>query len=186
MVEELRTKVHSIITGNGPCQNEELADAVNEVFNFKEMARFILGTHWRTATDEQRQLFTENYERHIRNLYVTQLKRHADHKMKIMLVRQKSGNLYTLRVRMMSPEQRDDFVILEFHVTRKDGRLKINDIKFNNSLSISISQRSVVDSLIQKHGIEGAIEHFAQPRFRVGQCKYSGEQESFVNKEDVG
>ncbi|QJC27976.1 phospholipid transport system substrate-binding protein [Anaplasma platys] len=170
LVEELKARVYSILALGGPCQHEELDGAVNEVFNFKEMARFILGTHWKAATSEQRQRFTENYEQHIRNLYVMQLKRHANHKMKIMSVRRKGGDFYSLRVRLMNPEQRDDFVILEFHVTRSDSGLKIDDIKFNNSVSIAISQRSVVDSLIQKRGIEGAIERFAKTTPSFERC----------------
>ena len=170
LVEELRARVYSIVSEEGACTHESLDAAVNEVFDFKEMARFILGTHWKTATDEQRQRFTENYERHIRNLYVTQLRRHANHKMKIMFVRKQDGDTYSVRVRLVSPDQRDDFVILEFNVTHKDHRLKINDIKFNNSVSIAISQRSVVDGLVQKRGLEGAIDRFSKASPSPARC----------------
>ncbi|WP_249549211.1 phospholipid-binding protein MlaC [Anaplasma phagocytophilum] len=159
-VEELRSRIHVIVL-EGKAVRESLGQAVQEVLDFPRLAKFAMGQYWKDADIRQRDEFQDAYSQYIKKVYVTQLKEFAHHWMKIMSVRALGEGKYAVRVRLTHPEHRDDFIVLEFHIVEA-STIKISDIRINNSLSISINQRTMVNEVIQKYGIDGAISHFRE------------------------
>ncbi|MDB1135784.1 phospholipid-binding protein MlaC [Candidatus Anaplasma sp. TIGMIC] len=157
-VQELKTEVYAIVQENTDV-DRRLEEAVHKVLDFQELSKFVMGRYWKEASAEQRAVFSDRYGRYIKNVYVTQLRTFAHYRMKIMSVREQDSGEYAVRVRFINPEQKDDFVVLEFHVVGATEP-KVRDIRFNNSTSVAINQRSVVDGVIKKYGIDGAISHF--------------------------
>ncbi|ABD44093.1 toluene tolerance, Ttg2 family protein [Anaplasma phagocytophilum str. ApWI1] len=157
-VEELKTRVRVIVLEDKAVR-ESLGQAVQEVLDFPRLSKFAMGQYWKDADMRQRDEFQDVYSQYIKKVYVTQLKEFAHHGMKILSVRELGEGKYAVRVRLTHPEHRDDFIVLEFHIVEA-STLKISDIRINNSLSISVNQRTMVNEVIQKYGIDGAISHF--------------------------
>ncbi|MFV9839185.1 MAG: phospholipid-binding protein MlaC [Aaplasma endosymbiont of Hyalomma asiaticum] len=160
-VEDLKAKVYEIVsTDQGVDAALELL--ASEVLDLKHMAKFAMGRHWKTSTAEQKERFLSAYGKYVSKVYTTQLRTYSSYRMKIMTARASSDSTYAVRVRMIDADNRDDFVTLEFQIALCDGYFKIKDVKLNNSVSLAISHRSLIDKMVEKSGIEGAIARFRQ------------------------
>ena len=160
-VEDLKTKVYEIVSVNQGV-DADLELLTNEVLDLRHMAKFAMGRHWKTATAEQKEQFLAAYGKYISKVYTTQLRTYSSYRMKIMTARANGEDSYAVRVRMVDADNRDDFVMLEFQIALYDGSFKIKDVKLNNSISLAISHRSLIDKVVEKSGIDGAIARFIQ------------------------
>ncbi|MCU7611306.1 Tgt2/MlaC family protein [Anaplasma capra] len=157
-IETLKSRVYSIVSGDEDV-DALLEEVVSGVLDLNGIAKFTMGGHWKIADSSQRERFVGTYGRYIKGVYIRQLRKHAFHLMRIMSVRSVGDNAYAVRVRLAKRGHGDDFIVIEFHVV-DDGKLGICDMKINNFISTAITQRSIVDDIIKKRGIDGAISHF--------------------------
>ncbi|WP_037352257.1 MlaC/ttg2D family ABC transporter substrate-binding protein [Anaplasma marginale] len=158
-IETLKARVYSIVSRGGETVEPLLEEVVDSALDLNGIAKFAMGGHWKTADPLQRERFVSTYGRYIRGVYIRQLRMHAFHMMRIMSVRLIDGGTYAVRVRLARRGHGDDFIVIEFHVA-DNGKLGICDMKINNFISTAITQRSIVDDIIKKYGIDGAIAHF--------------------------
>ncbi|WP_238523297.1 Tgt2/MlaC family protein [Anaplasma centrale] len=158
-IETLKAQVYSIVSQGGETVDALLEDVVNSALDLNGIAKFAMGSHWKVADSSQRGRFISTYGRYIRGVYTRQLRMHAFHMMRIMSVRLAGDDTYAVRVRLAKRGYGDDFIVIEFHVV-DNGKLGICDMKINNFISTAVTQRSIVDDIIKKYGIEGAISHF--------------------------
>ena len=158
-IEALKARVHSIVSRGGETVDTLLEEVVDGALDLNGIAKFAMGSHWKAANSLQRERFVGTYGRYIRGVYIRQLRMHAFHVMRIMSVRLIDDGTYAVRVRLARRGYSDDFIVIEFHVV-DGGKLGICDMKINNFISTAITQRSIVDDIIKKYGIDGAISHF--------------------------
>ncbi|MGN7661599.1 MAG: MlaC/ttg2D family ABC transporter substrate-binding protein [Anaplasma sp.] len=157
-IEAVKARLFSIVSG-GVDVEKLLEEVVDDVLDLEGIAKFAMGSHWKSADPSQRERFTRTYGRYVKGVYTRQLKMHAFHIMRIMSVKQVQSKTYAVKVRLAKKKQGDDFIVVEFDVV-DSGKLGICDIKINNLISIAVTQRSIVDDIIRKHGVEGAISYF--------------------------
>ncbi|MGN7678449.1 MAG: MlaC/ttg2D family ABC transporter substrate-binding protein [Anaplasma sp.] len=157
-IETVKARLFSIVS-DGVDVEERLEEVVDDVLDLEGIAKFAMGGHWKSADPSQRERFTNTYGRYVKGVYTRQLRMHAFHIMRIMSVKQVRDNTYAVRVRLTKKKQGDDFIVVEFHAVN-NGKLGICDMKINNLVSIAVTQRSIVDDVIRKHGVEGAISYF--------------------------
>jgi phospholipid transport system substrate-binding protein len=133
--------------------------------DFSRVTRWVLGPHWRTATDEQRQRFTEEFRTLLIHTYVQAMIRYTDeivaHANSVTYppVRYRPGDTdVTVKCRI----QRQNGAIAEvsYRLHRRDGPWKIYDVALEG-VSLVSTYRSSFAVQIERGGLDGLIADLA-------------------------
>ncbi|MBD3669532.1 MAG: ABC transporter substrate-binding protein [Gammaproteobacteria bacterium] len=131
------------------------------------LSRFVLGRHWRTATPEQRQRFSQGFKDMLIRFYASSMLEYGDYDVRF----------YPLR---LEPEQRHAVVRSEFYrgrqttaavnyrVVLRDGQWKVYDVTIDN-ISVVTNYRGSFDAILKREGMEALLqkmEHWNQSETR--------------------
>jgi phospholipid transport system substrate-binding protein len=148
---------------------ERLRKMADEAFDWQEMARRALATHWRERTPQQQQEFTGLFKDLVERTYLNRLDSAAGERQDIVYGdEQTQGSQSVVKTKVIT--KRKTQVPIDYRLHKADGRWKIYDVliegvslvnnyrsQFNDILS-----RSSYDELIQKMKSRGE-EGFAGP-----------------------
>lgn len=125
-----------------------------EIVDSNYVARFILATHWRTLTTEQKQEFQELYKEYLLENYMPKLKDYNQDLVvnKIEKIRDK---VYIAQTNTKDKDGR--LVNVNFRVIENNGQLYIIDI-IPEGISFISSQRTDVNNSISKNGYNEFIK----------------------------
>jgi len=148
---------------------ERLRKMADEAFDWQEMARRALATHWRERTPQQQREFTGLFKDLVERTYLNRLDSAAGERQDIVYGdEQTQGSQSVVKTKVIT--KRKTQVPIDYRLHKADGRWKIYDVliegvslvnnyrsQFNDILS-----RSSYDELIQKMKSRGE-EGFAGP-----------------------
>lgn len=150
-------------------RQERLRKMADEAFDWPDIARRALATHWRERTPQQQQEFTELFKDLVQRTYLNRLDAAAGERQDIVYVdEQTQGAQSVVKTKVIT--KRNTQVPIDYRLHKVDGGWKIYDVliegvslvnnyrsQFNDILS-----RSSYDQLIQKMKSRGE-EAFAEP-----------------------
>lgn len=118
-------------------------------FDGAEIARFVLGRYWRSASEEERQEFLKLFEDYVVYVYGTRL---SDFNGETFRVRgsRTDGNGTTVSTDVFSPGATAPIKV-DWRLTTENGGFKITDVIIEG-ISLLVTQRSEFASVIQRHG----------------------------------
>jgi len=133
-------------------KTEHLRALLRDGFDIKTIGRFVLGKHWREASDDQRREYFTLFENMVLQSYQNRL---TVDKVKSFTITKvmpgESGSqdslVSSVIVRQSDPEPTN----VTWRVRMEEGRMKIVDVLVNG-ISSSITQRSDFDSVIMSGG----------------------------------
>ena len=127
-----------------------------EDFDVPNIARFVLGRYWKTATPEQQEEFVKLLEDYIALVYSSQLAAYRGETFKVTGSRPDSGGTIVAS-EIIRPTGAPP-VKVDWHLTDRDGAYKINDVAVDG-ISMAVTQRSEFASVIQRSGgqVQGLI-----------------------------
>lgn len=141
---------------------------VNEILtpqvDMQTASRLALGKHWRTATSEQREQFTEEFRnllvRYYSLMLVEYLDMHdlPDDVMEFLPAKQSTSG-YRVRSKVNVPHGNP--VTVDYDVHRVGGKWKVYDINVRG-ISLVSAYRAVFKSEIHKHGLSGLLTTLAE------------------------
>ncbi len=141
-----------------------LHSVVNEMivphFDFRRMAQWVLGKHWRTASAEARGQFVEEFKNLLVRTYATALLEYANQTIEYFPP-QESGQSVTLRTELAQPGTLPVPVVYRMH--QKDGSWKVFDVSVDG-VSLLTTYRASFSSEIRKSGIDALIADLASRR----------------------
>jgi phospholipid transport system substrate-binding protein len=154
-------------------RQERLRKMADEAFDWPDMARRALATHWRERTPQQQQEFTELFKDLVQRTYLNRLDAAAGERQDIVYVdEQTQGSQSVVKTKVIT--KRNTQVPIDYRLHKVDGGWKIYDVliegvslvnnyrsQFNDILS-----RSSYDQLIQRMKSRGE-EAFAEPGRRT-------------------
>lgn len=127
---------------------------LRENFDIPTIGRFVLGGHWREATDKQRAEYTSLFENMIVETYTRRFAEYSGQSFKVLGTAPSSGGGDTI-VTSQIMQKDGPPVDVDWRVREKGGSAKIVDVLVDK-ISMSVTQRDDFDGVIQAGG--GKIE----------------------------
>jgi len=170
-IEARGAELIAVVNGNGSAEEkrEKVTEILRESVDVRGLAQFVLGRHWRTATEAQRSEYLALFEQVlVRNLSAR--------------FGELAGVTFTLaRNQMVSEDeavvstvvarQNTQAVTLDWRVAEVDGKPKIVDVVAEGT-SLRITQRSEYAAVVQRTGgIEGLLRAMRQQLAQLEQAE---------------
>ncbi len=175
LVKQTTDKLLSELTSNRnvlQVDSGKLYQLVDEVilphFDFKRMSQLVLGKYWRTANNEQREQFTEQFKNLLVRTYATALFEYTGQKIVYKPFRLKQG---ATRAVVKTEILQHEGPKIPFHYSLKlneSGAWKIFDIRVDG-ISLVTNYRTSYGQMIQNNGIESLISSLADKNKTLAQ-----------------
>ena len=141
-------------------------DTVMPHLDFPRITRWVLGKHWRAATDQQRERLTSEFRTLLTRSYVSamvtyvdQILQHADN-VEFPLNRSRQDE-DSAAVTMLISQASGQPVAVQYQMYRSDTGWKIYDVQVEG-ISLALTYRSTFSQEIARDGIEGLIATLAE------------------------
>jgi phospholipid transport system substrate-binding protein len=161
-VEDLAGRVVAVLE-DGKTDLNQKDVALKQIFEgniaIDWVGRFVLGRHWRTATDPQKQSYIENYKSFIINSYVNRLKEYSGEKFNILKAQDMGNAQYMLSTEILRPGGQPA-VLVDYKIREEAGVYQIYDIVVEG-VSLIATQRSEFDAVVSRKGLDFLIEQLA-------------------------
>ena len=132
-------------------------DVMARGFDIPIVTRFVLGRHWRTATDEQRTQFSAIFLEFIARVYASRFDTYSYGGEQFTVrsaIADESGDTI-VRSRVARPSGADP-VELDFRVRSKDGSHRVVDL-YVEGISMLLTHRAEFSSVINRKGFDGLL-----------------------------
>jgi phospholipid transport system substrate-binding protein len=121
-------------------------------FDIRTIGRYVLGTHWREATDAQKEEYFHLFEDMIVATYTQRFAEYSGQAFKITgATAPEAGSEDSLINSRIIQKNGGPPVDVDWRVRSKNGQMRIVDVLVD-SISMSVTQRSEFDSVIEKGG----------------------------------
>ena len=132
-------------------------DLMGRGFDIPTVTRFVLGKHWRSATDDQRAEFTAIFLDFLARVYASRFDSYS-YGGELFTVRSaiadESGDTI-VRARVARPSGADP-VELDFRVRSRDGNHRVVDL-YVEGISMLLTHRAEFSSVINRKGFDGLL-----------------------------
>ena len=122
----------------------------DEGFDVPAIARFVLGTYWRTASDEQRRTFLTLFETYVVHVYTVRFNEYSGQQLKVTAARAEGDDAALVQSVIAQPSGAPPLRV-DWRVSRTDRGYRINDVVVEG-VSMAITQRQEFASVIQRNG----------------------------------
>ncbi len=164
IVQETSDRVLEIINTKGkelendPQARARLVDQIlGPVVDFEIFSQLVLGTHWRTATPEQRTRFMDAFKGLLTRTYTKSLSDYAGTRVRVLPDRGEQRDDYrTVYTEIRTSESRPPLSV-NYSFRFSDGQWKAYDLTIDG-LSLVKNFRSSFGNEINRHGLDALIE----------------------------
>lgn len=135
-------------------RSRHFSDIFVHALDLDTMARRVLGRHWRSASDAQRDRYTALFRNYVVNLYADQLGNYAGATFTVLRQKslRKNESLVVARIkREFGPP-----LAMNFRVRQTNDRLRIIDLTVAG-VSLVVTKRSEFDTIIRHEGMPGLL-----------------------------
>lgn len=135
---------------------ERFYGLLQEGFDFPLIGRFVLGIHWRRATDQQRSEYSVLFEQHLVNTYASRLGSYGGETLRIKGERSDPNRDTIVSSEII--QKRGPRIKVDWRVRGSAGTYKVVDV-IVEGISLVITQRDEFSSVIRRegHGVEGLL-----------------------------
>jgi len=119
------------------------------------IGKFVLGRHWRSASDEQKKAYLDSYRTFTIKHYTSNLSDFTNTNFEVTKVRPDSNGGYVVTMRIKRPQAED--IVAEYTIRQKNGDgLKVYDI-IVEGVSMITTQRDEFGSVVSQKGLDYLI-----------------------------
>ena len=132
-------------------------EVMDRGFDITTVSRFVLGRHWKSATNEQRAQFSAIFLDFIARVYASRFDSYSYGGERFTVrsaIADESGDTI-VRARVARPSGADP-VELDFRVRSKDGNHRVVDL-YVEGISMLLTHRAEFGSVINRKGIDGLL-----------------------------
>jgi phospholipid transport system substrate-binding protein len=130
---------------------ERLRSITDQDFDSPRIAQFVLGRHWRSASDAERQQFVKAFEEYMINVYATRFRQYSGAIFKVVGQRQEGRSTVVSTEIEQANGQPPAKVI--WQVAKQSNGYKITDVSIEG-ISQAVTYRQEFSSVIEQHGGE--------------------------------
>ena len=124
-------------------------------FDFERMSRWVLGRHWRAASQPQRAAFVDQFETLLVRTYSQALLSYRDQTVRFEPSRVRSESEVTVRANI--DQGGGPAIPISYEMYKTDGGWKVYDVSVNG-VSLVINYRSSFSQEVTRNGIDGLIQ----------------------------
>jgi phospholipid transport system substrate-binding protein len=157
-VEELGGNIIKIAGETGISEDkkrDKIIEIIDTAIDSNWIARFVLGKNYKTASDAQKEQFTQLYRNFMINTYGPKFKNYNGRKFTVTEVVEQKG--FFLAKAEFLPKNSNIPILIDFRVNERKGRLFILDF-IAEGVSLIATQRSEFDSIISQDGMAKFLE----------------------------
>jgi phospholipid transport system substrate-binding protein len=121
------------------------------------VARFVMGIYWRQASDAQKSRYVREYQKFLIKHYTARFADYSSGRFTIVDSRDNGGDEYTVTMHIMSSENGDRPILVDYRVRKDKGGFKIFDVSVEG-VSMITTQRSEFTSVLGSKGIDYLID----------------------------
>ncbi len=140
--------------------NALVNESVLPYFDFKRMSQWVLGKHWKQASEEQQQQFIDNFKSLLVNTYATALLEYTDQQIEYLPV-EGEANDWKAVVTTRLTKGGTVTTSISYKMHNKDTSWKVYDVTVDG-VSLIKTYRSSFDSKVKESGIDGLISSLAE------------------------
>jgi phospholipid transport system substrate-binding protein len=159
-ISDLGQRTVQILAAKAPESEREstFRALFNEGFDVPAISRFVLGTYWRTASEEQRRAFIALFESYVVHSYAVRFNEYSGQQLKVTAARAEGDDSALVQSIILQPSGAPPLRV-DWRVSRTDKGFKINDIVVEG-ISMAVTQRQEFASVIQRNGgtIDGLLK----------------------------
>jgi phospholipid transport system substrate-binding protein len=151
-VANLGQKTLDIINKKPPRaeRDQRFRAILREGFDMQALSRFVLGPHWRSATDAQKQEFMKLFEDWIVSAYGERFSQYSGEQFKVMGQRPESDAVTLVNSQIVRPNGGPP-IRVDWRVAKAGTDYKISDVVVEG-ISLMVTQRQEFASVIQRNG----------------------------------
>jgi phospholipid transport system substrate-binding protein len=136
-------------------------------FDFTRMSRWVLGKHWREATDAQKARFVEEFRNLLVRTYATALLEYAGQTVNVLPLRGTAAGATEVSVRTEVRQPGAPPIPIHYSMGAEGGAWKVFDVTIDG-ISLVASYRSNFSNEIARGGIDRLIALLEQRNRDVG------------------
>jgi len=148
----------------------ELYRLVNQLiiphFDFRRMSQWVLGRYWRTASDEQRNEFVNQFRTLLVRTYATALLEYSDQDIRYLPVQAPNG-AKTVTVKTQVERPGSSPIPINYSMHSKDGIWKVFDVAVDG-VSLVSTYRSTFGTQIRQDGLDALINNLTKRNKELG------------------
>ena len=160
--EQVRATVQTVLAllRNNPSHGieEELRQAIEERFDFAEMAKRSLGSHWRRLTPAQEQEFVRLFTNLLEKKYLGEIAAYENEK--IVFTNERQDGQYAVVESQVVPEG-GEAISLDYKLHRRGAEWKIYDVAIED-ISLVNNYRSQFNRVIARNSLVDLMERLRQ------------------------
>jgi phospholipid transport system substrate-binding protein len=156
-VQTMADKAIVTLTGHDIDREERIVrfrELLKDYFDVRTIARWVLGRHWKDATDDQRREYLALFEDLIVATYIDRFANYAGERFAVTQALTAAGGDILVNSEITRPEGGDPLNV-GWRVREREGRLRIIDVMVDG-MSMGQTQRSEFASVIRRSG--GSVE----------------------------
>ncbi|MGH7116666.1 MAG: MlaC/ttg2D family ABC transporter substrate-binding protein [Stellaceae bacterium] len=142
-------------------------------FDIPRIARFVLGRYWLSASDQERNRFSQLFADWVVQTYSVRFKQYTGETIKVTGSREESPTSYVVTSQLIHTDRTPPATIY-WHVRKSGDDLKIVDVEVEG-VSMALTEREQFASVIQRNGGSVAsLNQMLQQRLSSGAVSASG------------
>lgn len=159
-IKDVGDQVVAILSRSGTTDEARLHDLVellNRATDLALISRLVLGKYWRSASERQRQEYTELFRALVIKTMADRLHQYGGETFELGGSQAIDERDTVVHTKIFRPDSGDPPIAVDWRVRSIDGRYAIIDI-IAEGISLVVTQRSEVASVVGQKGIDGLIE----------------------------
>jgi phospholipid transport system substrate-binding protein len=127
--------------------------------DFMQLSRLATGKHWRSASDAQKERFTDEFRQLLIRTYSTSLAKYSDQGITYRELNTAKGDKRAV-VRATLEQPGGHYITMDYSLYKSEPSWKIYDMKVEG-ISLVLNYRSTFNREINANGMDGLIRHLA-------------------------
>lgn len=140
-------------------KKDNIITTIDTAIDSNWIARFVLGKNYRSASDQQKERFTELYRKFMINTYGPKFKNYNGREFKVTDVVEQ--NRFFLVKAEFLPKDSSTPILVDFRVKERKGKLVVLDF-IAEGISLIETQRSEFNSAISQSGMETFLDNLEE------------------------
>ncbi len=134
---------------------QQFAALVDESFDMARIARFVLGPNWRSASDEERQQFTQAFRVYMIQVYWSRFSQYSGQSFNVTGQQPQSANLTLVSSTIIQPSGPP--VKVNWVVTKEGDDYKITDVSIDGISQVLTYRQEFAAVIARNNGQIGAL-----------------------------
>ena len=129
-----------------------IAAVIDEGFDFRSMSQSVLATHWKEATAEERESFTEYFSQYIEVVYRSKIEAYTDQEIRYGAETIKGDRAEVETVIVTSSAE----IPVNFKLKNNDGQWYAYDVVIEG-VSLVANYRATFQAIVKNEGMQGLL-----------------------------